>query len=837
MSAQPRFASAGEPKSCFHCGLPVPAGSELEVEIDNVRQPMCCRGCEAVARAIIDGGLAHYYQFRTETAETGREPVPQFLRQTEIYDNAEVQRSFVHAEGGEIREAALILEGITCAACIWLNERHIASLPGVLSMQVNYTTHRARVRWDNARIRLSEILQAVARIGYHAHPYDPDHAQQLLESERKDLLRRLGIAAACGMQVMVLAVALYVGAAHGIAPRYRAFFRWVSLLLTLPVVLYSAQPFFRSAVRDLRHWRAGMDVPVSLGIGFAFCGSVWLTVSGGGEVYFDSVVMFVFFLLAARVFELGARKRAAEASESLVHLAPAMATRLASTDNGTHEQVVPVSELRPGDCVLVRPGEAVPADGHISDGMSTVDESLLSGESLPLAKGPGALIIGGSINVESPLQMRVEKVGADMILSGMLRLLDRAQSEKPGITRLADRAATWFVSGVLLLALVTSIYWWHAAPGHWLSILIAVLVVTCPCALSLATPAAVTAATGSLTRRGLLVTRGHALETLSKSTCFVFDKTGTLTAGQPRLLKTEVLSDTPASVCLELAVALEHHSEHPLAQALVNAGGGRITKQASFVVNTPGAGIRGAIAGDQYAIGTPRFLEEIAGARMNAQTLRSLEEHGHTVVILARGSDLLAAFVIGDEVREDARELVDALKGAGRSVILLTGDNEQAARHVAEVVGINTVAYGLKPQDKLERVQALQAQGACVAMVGDGINDAAALAAADVSIAMGGGAQVAAASADMILLSGRLGNLLAGINTARKTMRIIRQNFARAVIYNIIAVPAAVMGYVPPWVAALGMSASSLMVVMNALRLVERVPADRTLASDRRRIE
>lgn len=825
MGANLPTASRKPPQSCFHCGLPVPKGSHFSVDVDGAPREMCCAGCEAVARAIMDGGLGDYYRFRTEKAATGRDAVPEFLRQVSIYDDPRVQHSFVRSESGDVREAALILEGITCAACVWLNERHIARLPGVLSVQVNYATHRARVRWDNGRIRLSDILFAVSQIGYRAHPYNPDHAQQLLEAERKDRLRRLGVAAAFGMQVMVLAVALYVGAAHGINPTYKRFFRWISLLLTIPVLLYSAQVFFRSAWRDVLHGRAGMDVPVSLGIAIAFCGSVWATVTGHGEVYFDSVVMFVFFLLAGRYFELNARKRAAEASEALVHLVPAMATRLVADGDRWREELVPVSDLAAGDRVLVRPGETVPADGHVIEGRSTVDESLLSGESLPLAKELGAMLVGGSVNVESPLQMNVEKVGPDMILSGMLRLLDRAQSEKPDVARLADRAASWFVLGVLLLAVGVALYWWHTAPDHWLPVLIAVLVVTCPCALSLATPTAVTAATGSLTRRGLLVTRGHALETLAKSSHFVFDKTGTLTIGRPKLIGIETFANLPASSCLEIAAALERHSEHPIARALVGAPGAGTDVQASEVVNEPGSGLRGRVGGVQYFIGTPRFIFDSNGRAADAARLTELGQQGHTVVLLAQERELLAAFVVGDKIRTDAGELVSALKTSGKSVALLTGDNEQAARYVAQAVGIDDFAFGLRPQDKLERIRALQAQGACVAMVGDGINDAAALAAAHVSIAMGGGAQVAAASADMILLSGQLRTLLAGIRTARKTMRIIRQNFVRAAAYNVVAVPAAALGYVPPWVAALGMSASSLMVVLNALRLLERPPA------------
>jgi Cu2+-exporting ATPase len=782
---------------------------------------MCCGGCLAVAEAIVKSRLTEYYRYRTAAAPTGRELVPEFLRQAAVYDHPDIQKSFVHTESATMREASLILEGITCAACVWLNERHLAGLPGVLSAQINYATHRVRVRWDDSRIRLSEILQAVSRIGYLAHPYNPDHQQLILENERKQKLRRLSLAGVLGMQVMILAVALYWGAWTGIEIEYADFFRWVSLFLTLPVVLYSAQPFFIAAWRDLKHLRTGMDVPVSLGILLAFAGSVWSTAIGGGEVYYDSVVMFVFFLLAARYFELTARKHASEASEALVHMTPSMTTRL----TGEGEEWVPVAELNPGDRVLIRPGESIPADGRVVAGRSTVDESLLTGESLPLSKDSGDSLIGGSINVESPLQMIVERTGQDTTLSAILRLLDRAQSEKPAIARLADRAAAWFVAAVLLATALVGFYWWQAGNPHWLHILISMLVVTCPCALSLATPTAVTAATGALTRRGLLTTRGHALETLATATHFVFDKTGTLTQGRLRVYDIATFHATSREDALAIACALERQSEHPLARAILQSATDHSPLTAQDVVNTPGAGVRGAIDARAYYIGTPAFLEQAAGIDIPPATRLALQQSGHTVVFLASAQALMAAFVIGDEIRPGAASLVAALHRRGRHVLMLTGDHALVAQRIAATLDIKEWVANLKPGDKLDYIKRLQEAGAVVAMVGDGINDAAALAAAHVSIAMGSGAQVAAASADMILLSGRLDNLDSALAKADKTLRIIRQNFYRALAYNFIALPAAALGYIPPWLAAIGMSLSSLMVVLNALRLVDRNPS------------
>jgi P-type Cu2+ transporter len=829
MSTPAAIVSTEPAADCFHCGLPVPPGSDFRVDIDGAPRPMCCRGCEAVARAIVDGGMSDYYKFRTATAPTAREIVPEFLRQTALYDLPEIQKSFVRADGEHVREAALILEGITCPACVWLNERHLAQVPGVLEVHINYATHRARVRWDERRVHLSDILQAVSRIGYLAHPFDPGRYQQQLENDRRQLLRRVGVAGVFGMQVMTLSVALYVGDWSGVEEEYRRFFYWVSLLLTLPVLLYSAQPFFRSAWRDLKHWRTGMDVPVSLGIGAAFLASLWTTVTGEGTVYYDSVCMFAFFLLTARYFELAAHKRASEASEALVQATPATATRLMDDGGTTHEEVVAVAELQPGERVRIRPGETIPADSVVLEGRSTVDESLLTGEHLPVSKTPGQSLIGGSINIESPLTARVEKTGPDTILSSILRLLDRATAEKPRLAQLADRIAAGFVTAVLLLAGLTALYWWNHDAALWLPATIAVLVVTCPCALSLATPAAITAATGHLTRLGLLVTRGHALETFAHATHFIFDKTGTLTRGRLRLLETRSFSRLTAAQCLAMAAALERHSEHPIARALIEAAG-PAQASAAEVVNTPGAGLRGKIDDQIFFLGTPAYIEEQTGYAVDPGVLEPLRRQGDTVVLLAGHSDLHAAFVLSDELRPGARELIAELQRQGKTVMLLTGDHEKAAHRVADTLGIRELAWELKPVDKLARIKALQQQGAVVAMIGDGVNDAPVLAAAQVSIAMGGGTAVAAASGDMILLSQDLMHLADGLAVARRTLGIIRQNLAWALAYNLLAIPAAAAGYVSPWMAALGMSASSLLVVGNALRLTRR-PAPKPATS------
>ena len=798
--------------SCFHCGLPVPRGVNITVDINGIPQPMCCHGCEAVAQAIVDSGMQSYYDYRTEPAEKAREVVPAFLEQLRAYDNPVVQKRFVHAQD-DLNEVSLILEGIVCAACVWLNERHLLSLPGVVEVNINYSNHRALVRWDPDKISLSEILESISRIGYLAHPYDPDRQQRVIEQERKRQLRRIGLAGVLGMQVMILAVALYTGEWWGMDASIRGFFRWTSLLITVPVLLFASRVFFTSAWRDLKQKRVGMDVPVSLGIGIAFVASVAHTIRGDGEIYFDSVVMFTFFLLTARYFEMTARKRSTEATEALVSLQPAVAAKLIRVDGRDEEHAVPVAELESGDRVLVRPGDTVPADGVIESGTSGIDESLITGESMPVTRTDGDDVIGGSINTESPLIVRISHVGADTVLAAVQRLLDKAQSEKPAVARLADRIASRFVAVILTLAALVALYWLSRGSEDWLPITIATLVVTCPCALSLATPAAITAASGQLAKLGLLPARGHALETLARATHFVFDKTGTLTAGRIRLTGTLTAGSASAAECLQIAAALEAHSEHPIAKSFLHACPNN-KLQAEGVSNTPGHGLTGTIDNQRWYLGNADYIARHCSADVPLD-----DENARTRVLLATKDHVAAAFTFEDEIREDAGDLVHRLQRSGRAVTLLTGDNPSTARRVAEATGITRVHADLRPEHKLEHIKRLQRDGEIVAMTGDGVNDAPVLAGADVSIAIGSGAQLAAANADFILLSNRIGTIADGYRLSVRTLAIIRQNLMWAIGYNILAVPAAAMGYIQPWLAAIGMSASSLVVVLNALRL------------------
>ncbi|MDZ7788503.1 MAG: heavy metal translocating P-type ATPase [Halofilum sp. (in: g-proteobacteria)] len=788
--------------SCFHCGEPLPPGTVHTVRIDDEDRPVCCPGCAAVAQLIAESGLSGFYRYRSGPAPT---PVPDAADEWTAYDRDAVQRTFVQDTGNGEREAVLLIEGLYCAACAWLIEHILTPIDGVQAIEVNPATGRALLRWDPERVALSTLFRRMSEIGYRPHPVDGEGTEPLAIRERRAALRRLGVAGLGMMQVMMYAVGLYAGAIHAdMDPAIARLLRLVSLLVATPVVLYAGAPFFRGAWRDLRAGRPGMDVPVSLAIGAAFAASVWNTLIAGGEVYFDSVTMFVFFLSVARFFEMSARHRASRSTGALARMLPATALRI--TDG--HEEHVALRELAVGDRVRVRAGEPVPADGRIQTGESRFDESLLTGEFQPVTRGVGADVIGGSMNTETPVDMEVTRIGQDTLVASIVRLLDRAQSQRPPIAQTADRVARWFVIGVLTAATATAAWWWTVAPGEAFGITLAVLVVTCPCALSLATPTALVAATSRLARGGLLITRARALENLARADHIVFDKTGTLTRGVLTITRTETMDRIEPDEARALAAALEAHSEHPIARAFSPWHDGRAAERIHL---ERGRGIEGAVAGHRLRLGRPDWVTGLAGGGDTSGT--------ETIVSLGDADGLLARFHLADSPRAGTAEALSTIARIGLTFEVASGDAEGPVAALARDLGIEHWRARQTPSDKLARLESLRAAGHRVVMVGDGINDAPVLAAADVSVAMGGGSGLAGNNADMLLSAQRPADLAAGITHARRTLAVIRQNLAWAAGYNLIALPLAAAGFVAPWMAALGMSASSLIVVGNAMRL------------------
>jgi Cu2+-exporting ATPase len=797
--------NAALPALCFHCALPVAARSTFQATVLGQVRSFCCGGCQAIALAIVDGGLEHYYQHRSEASANPQDlPLP-LPDEWKLLDRAQVQRPFLSQHDG-LDEITLRVDGISCAACGWLIEKHLLGLPSVRQAHLNLSSQRLFVRWQITALPLSQLLEQLRTIGYAAHPWQADKVAERQAAEQRTSLRQLGVAGLLWFQAMMATMATWPEFNLDLSPALHTILRWVAMFLTTPIVFYSCRPFFRGAARDLRHGQLTMDVSVALAIGGAYAAGVWTAISGQGELYFDAVGMFALFLLSGRYLERRARERTAQASAQLIDLMPASCLRLESTGISTR---VLLSEVRLGERILVPPGAVIAVDGRILSGQSSVDEALLTGEYLPQRRGPGDSVTAGTLNVDSPLTVEVQALGPQTRLSAIVRLLERAQADKPKLAQLADRAARYLVGCSLLAALVVGLAWWQLEPARAFWVVLAMLVATCPCALALATPTALTAATGSLHRLGLLVTRGHVLEGLAQIDTVIFDKTGTLTQGRMSLRAVHPLGALSAEACLQLGAALELHSEHPIAKAFEAA-----PRAAERIENVPGQGLQGWVEGQCLRIGDPLFVARLAGIAPPSPP----DEPGQWL-LLGNCQGALAWLVLDDPLRHDAGRFVEHCQARGWRTLLLSGDRSAQVAMVAATLGIDDARAGLSAQDKLEALRDLQARGHRVLMLGDGINDVPVLAAADLSVAMGSATDLARINADAVLLCNRLGALVPAFAIAHRTRRVIRQNLAWAALYNGLVLPFAALGWVTPLWAALGMSLSSLGVVLNALRL------------------
>ncbi|MCC7325271.1 MAG: heavy metal translocating P-type ATPase [Burkholderiales bacterium] len=799
--------------TCYHCGAPNPARGRWREIIAGTPREFCCAGCVAVARTVHAAGLDSLYAGRSAPALRADAAADDWTRWGDAAEAGGLVRSLPDG----YREASLLIEGMNCGACVPLVESWLARQPGVAGIDVNYASRRATVRWHPDRTRLSALLRAIAAVGYAAYPYDPARREALARRERRALLTRMAIALLAMMQVMMFALPLYLSA-DDVAPEHRRLLDWASLVLTLPVLVFSASPFFAGARRDVRHRRLGMDIPIVIGVTAAFIASASSVLRGDGPVYFDSVTMFIALLLVARYVELIARQRGASAIEAVARARADTALLLPRWPSVADPDTVAAATLEPGDMVLIRPGALVPADGEVVDGRSQVAEAMLTGESVPVSRGPGDSLWAGAVNGADALVMRVRCAGEDTRLSAILRLSERAASARPAVARTADRVAAYFVGGLLVLAAGTAAYWLQSDPARALPVTFAVLAVSCPCALALATPAALAAAAGALARSGVVIARADALETLARVTHVVFDKTGTLTEGRIRLTGVATPGDGTRADALRLAAALATRSEHPLARALADAAPGDAPHTADALRQTAGEGIAGCIGDAELRLGRPEFVAALAGP-MPAALAECARRCADTLVALGGNRGWHALFTLSDTLRPGAAEVVAQLDAMGIETLLLSGDRQASVAAVARRVGIGDARAQLRPEDKRDAIARLQREGAVVAMVGDGINDAPALAQAQVSVSLGSAAPLAQWTADAVILSDRVESIALMLHDARRTFRIIRQNLGWALMYNMVAVPAAAFGLVTPLLAAAGMSLSSLVVVGNALRL------------------
>jgi Cu2+-exporting ATPase len=801
---------------CFHCGLTIPSDIDYHSELGGGSRDFCCFACKAVCEAIYDAGLEGYYQRTPQGTLLAPPPTPP--KDVEMYDLDEVQQEFVNCQG-ELRDAHLLVEGIHCAACVWLIERSMMRVQGVKTANVNLAGKRLHIRWDERSVKLSQLIKQLSTIGYAGVPYDPETAEGAMKRANRAMLFRLFFAGFAMMNLTLISIALYSGAGDG---QFRGFFHWMGWALATPTLFYSGFPFYKGAWGGLRNLRLTMDLPIAIGLSVTYAYSVYVTLNTAypGEVYFDTVTNLTFVILIGRYLEGMFRHQAVAATNRLMELQPRVATLL---QDGI-EKLTSIRAVKVGDRVLVKPGSKIPMDGVVREGHSAVDESMLSGESMPVSKDVGAHVAAGTLNGSGMLVIEVQAAMQDSALSKIIRLVEEAQSSKAPIQRISDSIVPWFVLATLICASVTYFIW----AGNFEVALMAatsVLIITCPCALGMATPMSIAVASGLGAKHGILVKNGEVLETLSKVTHFVFDKTGTLTEGKMRLAQVIVAAGQHEEELLRAAAAVERYSEHSVAHAIVSAAEERHLNYRNVVAGhflaLPGAGVQAEIEGQRILLGTLDWLrrEQVQLSDELQAQLGELETQAQTCVHCAIAGRHVAMLVLADTLRSDAQGLVDALRSAGIRMTLLSGDRKPVAEAVARKLGGMEVIAEVLPQDKDRVIQMLQQNGECVAMVGDGVNDAPALIRANVGIALGSGTDVSVESADIVLMQNELDKVRLATLLSRRTLRTIKQNIGLSFAYNSIMVPLAIMGHVTPLMAAITMPISSLLVIANAARI------------------
>ncbi|NCX14622.1 MAG: heavy metal translocating P-type ATPase [Burkholderiaceae bacterium] len=801
---------------CYHCGSDTESKSALHADLGGTSRPFCCAGCMAVAQTIYGEGLESFYQRQVPAGERpdyllAGDELPETL---EVYNDPTLQARFVKILDSGFAESILSLEKIRCAACVWLCDHHLQRVFGIDDVQINYVTLKAIVRFDPQKITLPKILYEVQRIGYLAWPYEPSELALRSKRERRNLLFRLGVALLGMMQVMMYAWPIYTDSVD-LSLENSLLLNWTSWLLTVPVVLYSAAPIFSSAWRSVRSFAQtrslGMDVPIALALGMAFTVGTVNLVVGDGPSYFDSITMFVAFTLGARYIELIARQDAQSGSEALAKQLPASCERYLDYPKSTSVERIPVVRCLVGDRVRVGPGEIIPADGVLIDSYTSVSEALLTGESRPIQKSRGDHLFAGTHNIQNSIAMEITAVGQTTRLAGIAILLDRALQAKPPLLGLAEIWAGRFVILLIIAAIISSATWLLVDPSRAWPVMLGVLVASCPCALSLAIPTALAAAQGALTKIGLFVIHGRALEGLSKANTLVMDKTGTLTIGEPRIQTITVLRNgmTEGEV-LALAVGMEEGQNHPLGLAFGLALRERGLMPHHFLERSANHLGKGLSNGN-YRLGKADWV----GVQALPTPFDALYSH----VYLGDDQGLIAQFSFLDRPREGVAALLQYAHVHGIAVHLLSGDTPATVEAWAHHHGIAHYQGGASPEEKYEFIRQLQADGAKVCAIGDGVNDAPFLAKADVSIAMGSGAPLAAAGADAVLISSNFETLVKAFSLAHRTQKIIRQNLLWAFLYNVTVIPVAMMAWINPWVAGIGMASSSLLVTLNAWRL------------------
>ncbi len=801
-------------KTCFHCGRAILPGSHYTAVIDQIERPMCCIGCQTVAELIAGSGMQSFYHLR-ENIEQAQPAVNSSQYRWENYDTAAIQNEFVSRISDAQSSITVLLEGIYCSACAWLIERSLLNINGVTNVQVNTTSKRVVIHWQHSQQNLSQLLSVLSGLGYEPRPVHFAETVNIMQ-EYRQALKRLAVAGFGMMQVMTYAIGLYAGEFHGIAPEIQQFLILVSMLVATAVVFYAGVPFFQHAYRDISRRHMGMDVPIALAIAAAYSASVYSVLFGDSSIlYFDSAVMFIFFLSLSRTVGMLVRHKAINTRDALLNLMPAIVTVKRKEEVLT----IPFNQIRYADQINIQQGDIVPADG-VCDEITFLDESWLTGEALPKQKNIHNKILAGSKNHGDEFTLRVTHFGQQTALANVEQLLDAAQQSRPKNAMLANKVAAYFISAVLSLALCTAVFWWFIDHTRVFDIVLAILVVSCPCALSLAIPTTLMAASQFLSRQGILITKADCLEKLAGAKYWVFDKTGTLTKGSASIVKADTYHNKDKLHCLQIASALENKVTHSIASAFKHyTSEYQVTE---YNVET-GQGVQGVINGCSYRLGKPAWISN--WCQDTALTSLTLNQN-YTQVLLATQAELLAVFYVFDELRQDAGMLIQHLKSQGKHCMLLSGDHQAVVSKVAKELQIDNAQGDCLPYNKLTYLNEIRQQQADdnIVMVGDGINDGPVMAAADVAISMGSGSALAQSTADVIIAGDHLASIRTLLQIAKRSLVISQQNLYWAACYNLLALPLAASGYLSPWMAALGMSCSSLFVVINAAR-VSRQPS------------
>ncbi len=790
---------------CFHCNEAIPAGSDFTLSIEQQQRQFCCPGCLAVAETIIDQGLGDYYKFRTAPASKAQ-LVPDQL-QLVNYDSAEVLADLTQHKADQT-QIELSIAGISCAACAWLIEKQLQKNPAIKTVSVNSSTARCVVSWDVQQLKLSDLLNSINQLGYQASPFMADQEEAVQQAELRRFLKRLAVSGFMSMQVMMLAFGLYFGDYTGIEPQFEGYLRWISLFLTTPVVFYSAKPFTLSAWRAIKGRELNMDVPVTLAVFYTFLASAYATVFDTGEVYFESVCMFVFLLQLGKFFEFRARAQARAATGNLLKIMPVSA-RLVQGD-----ELVPTSarRLEAGQVILVQPGETIAADGVVLSGESSVDESMLTGEYKAVSKASGDTVMAGSINHDGVLKITVHQALAHSRLGQIINLQQQTLNQKPQIVEKTTKLARFFIQRLLIIALGTFLIWYFWLDqdrAFWVTL--SVLVATCPCALTLATPTAITCALARLNRKGILIKNQQVLEILPQLNSIFLDKTGSLTQGRFSIQRTQLHNTAYSEVTLLALIArVESYSEHPIAKAFSTYL--NTTIKVEQVQVHVGSGL------------SALWIQEDGSAsaiKIGSAAFCAVQEQSAAAVCCTVNNQLVLSVELSDALRPEVPALINTLKQRGLALSMLTGDSSAQVEAVQQQLEFDQVFKGCSPEQKVEHIRQAVAQGDKVLMLGDGINDSPCFHAAHVSVALDSGTDLSKNQADVVLLHNDLNLVEELIEGALLAQRIVKQNLWWAVGYNLVIIPLAVMGFVSPYVAVIGMSFSSILVVSNSLRLLK----------------